>query len=149
MMRGSRESNPAGRTGRGLRVKVNLPIFKDEKTQNTVTYHLWQWDVANFHHLVWDNHHMLLYIFQSLQGFPRDLARSLGEDATSTDILQTLDEHYSMVMTFSTLSKELYSLKQESRGNAAMFGVCLSQQAQEGFNRCMWRRWNEIISMRA
>ena len=41
MMRGSRESNQAGRTGRGLRVKVNLPIFKDEKTKDAVTYHSW------------------------------------------------------------------------------------------------------------
>ena len=36
---GSREKNQAGRTGRGLRVKVNLPIFKDEKPRNAVTYH--------------------------------------------------------------------------------------------------------------
>ena len=31
MTRGSRESNWAGRTGRGLRVKVNLPILKEKK----------------------------------------------------------------------------------------------------------------------
>ena len=41
MMRLSRESNWAGRTGRGLRVKVNLPIFKNEKTKDAVTYHSW------------------------------------------------------------------------------------------------------------
>ena len=39
MMGGSRKSNQAGRTGRGLRVKVNLLIFKDEKTKDAVTYH--------------------------------------------------------------------------------------------------------------
>ena len=57
---------------------------------------------------------MLLYIFQSLHGFPGDLARRLGEDATITDILQMLDEHYGMMMMFDALSKELYSLKQGS-----------------------------------
>ena len=31
MTRGSRESNQAGRAGKGLRMKVNLPIFKDER----------------------------------------------------------------------------------------------------------------------
>ena len=36
MTRGSGESNQAGR---GLRVKVNLQIFKDEKTKDAVTYH--------------------------------------------------------------------------------------------------------------
>ena len=41
MTRRCRKSHPAGRTGRGLRVKVNLLIFKDEKTKDAVTYHLW------------------------------------------------------------------------------------------------------------
>ena len=48
----------------------------------------------------------------SLQGFLGKLARSLGKDATLSDILQTLDEHYGVIMTFDALSKELHSLKQ-------------------------------------
>ena len=48
MMKVSRKSNlPVGK-GRGLRVKVNLPIFKDEKTKDAVTYHSWWWDVNIF-----------------------------------------------------------------------------------------------------
>ena len=127
MTRGWRESNWAGRAGRGLRVKVNLLIFKDEKTKDTVTYHLWCRDVAIFCHLGWDDQHLLPYIFWSLQGFPGDLARSLGEDATLTDHLQMLNEHYSMVMTFDTL---FYSLKQGSWENVVQFGVHLLQQVQ-------------------
>ena len=73
---------------------------------------------------------MLPYVFWSLQGFLGDLARSLGEDATLNDILQTLDEHYGVVMTFDALSKELYSLKQGSGEDMAKFGVCLPQQIQ-------------------
>ena len=73
---------------------------------------------------------MLPYIFWSLQGFPGDLARSLGKDATLINVLQMLDEHYGMVMTFKTLSKELYCLKQGSRENVAVFRVCLLQQFQ-------------------
>ena len=65
-----------------------------------------------------------------LQGFLGDLARSLGEDATLGDVLQMLNEHYSIMMTFHPLSKELYSLKQGMGENVAEFGVCLSQQVQ-------------------
>ena len=111
-------------------MKVNLPIFKDEKTKDAVTYHSWCWDIAIFYPWGWDDQHLLPYIFQSLQGFPGDLSRSLDEDATLTDILQTLDKHYGMVMIFDTLSKEFYSLKQGFRENVAEFGVCLSQQVQ-------------------
>ena len=41
-----------------------------------------------------------------------------------------LDVHYGMVMTFDTLSKELYSIKQTPGENVAEFRVCLSQQVQ-------------------
>ena len=56
--------------------------------------------------------------------------RSLGKDATLGDMLWTLDEHYGVMMTFDTLSKELYSLKQGMGENVAEFGVHLSQQVQ-------------------
>ena len=95
-----------------------------------MTYHPWQWDIAIFHSLGWDDQHWLPYVFWLLQMFPGNLARSLGKVATLTNILQILDEHYGMVMMFDTLSKELCSLKQGSRENVAKFRVCLSQQVQ-------------------
>ena len=115
---------------RGLRVKVNLPLFKDKKTKDAVKYSSWQWDIAIFCHLGWDDQHLLPYVFWSLQGSPGDLVRSVGEDVTLNDVLRTLDRHYGMVMMFNTLSKELYSLKQGSGENMAKFGVCLLHQVQ-------------------
>ena len=41
LTRGSREGNRPAWAGRHLRVKVNLPIFKDEKTKDAVTYCSW------------------------------------------------------------------------------------------------------------
>ena len=70
-------------------MKVNLPTFKDEKSKDTVTYHLWQWDIAIICCLGWDDQHLLPYVIQSLQGFLGDLAQSLGKDATLNDNLQT------------------------------------------------------------
>ena len=61
---------------------------------------------------------------------PDNLARSLGKDTTLSYVLQTLDEHYGIVMAFDTLSKELYSLKQGLGENVAEFGVHLSQLVQ-------------------
>ena len=56
--------------------------------------------------------------------------RSLDEDATIGDVLQMLDEHYGIMRTFNTLSKELYSLKQGMGENVAEFGVHLSHKVQ-------------------
>ena len=119
MTRVSKESNWSVWTGRGLRVK-------DENTKNAVSCPSWWWDIAIFWHSGWNDQHLLPYIFQSLWEFLGDLVRSLGEDATPNDVLQTLDKHYGIVMTFNALSKELYSLKQGSGENVAKFGFHLS-----------------------
>ena len=73
MTRVSRESSLSVQAGRGLRVKVNLLIFKDKKTKDAVTYCLWQWDIAIFCHSGWDDQHLLTNIFRSMQGFQGDL----------------------------------------------------------------------------
>ena len=86
------------------------------------------WDVAVFHLSGWHNHHLLLYIFYLLQGFPGDLASILDKDATLSDVLQTLDKHYGVVIMFKTLSKEIYSLKQGLGENVAEYRVHLLQQ---------------------
>ena len=112
---------------KGIRLKVNLPTFKDEKVKDTVTYCSWHWDVSVFCSSGWDDWHLLPYVFRSLQGFPGDLARSLGKDATLGNVLWMLDKHYGIVMTFDTLSKEFFFASCREWGeNVAEFRVCLS-----------------------
>ena len=31
-------------------MKINLPVFKDEDTKDTITYQSWQWDLTMYHH---------------------------------------------------------------------------------------------------
>ena len=64
--------------------------------------------------------------FKSLQGFLGDLVRGLGEDTTLSNVLWMLDKHYGVIMTFDTLSKELYCLKQGMGENVAKFEVPIS-----------------------
>ena len=132
-------SNRSVCVGRGPQVKVNLPIIKDEKSKDAVIYHSLRWDVTIFHQSGWDDQHLLPYVFHSLQGFLGDLARSLGEDAILNDVLWMLDDHYSVIMMFDGLSKELYSLKQALRKNVAAFGVHLLQQVQILQSECPGR----------
>ena len=89
VMRASSNSHRSAQAQRGLWVKVNLPIFKDEKVKDALTCSSWWWDVAIFHQSGWDDQHLLLYVFHS-QGFPGNLASSLGKDATLSDVLQML-----------------------------------------------------------
>ena len=108
---------------------VNLLIFEDEKTKDAVTYHSWEWDVAIFCCLGWNDQY-LQPCLPVIAGVPGRPARSLGEDATLSDILLKLDEHYGIVMMFNALSTELHSLQQGSGENVAQFRVCFSHHDQ-------------------
>ena len=91
MMAASSGSNRSVCVGRGPWEKVNLPIFKDKKSKDEVTYCSWECDVAIFHQSWWDDQHLLPYILN--------------------DVLQMVDKHYGVIMMFDALSKELYSLR--------------------------------------
>ena len=141
VMRTSSSSHGSAHSGRGLRVKINLPIFKDKKMKYAVIYCSWWWDMAFFCQSGCNDQHLLLYIFCLLQGFPGDLAWSLGMDASLSDILQMLDEHYGVVLTFNAFSKELYSFKQGLGEKVAEFGVHRSQQVQKLQSEYPGRIW--------
>ena len=159
-MRVSQESGQSGQTGRGFRVKVNLPTFKDEKAKDAVTYHSWHWDMSMCLHCSgWDDHcHLLPYVFRSLQGFPGDLVKEFGwgchPGGCSLDLGWTLWCH-----------DDLQCLKQGAlfpqAGNGRECGWVLeyaypnrfmdtpdrvSQQNPTGACR---RRWSGIASMKA
>ena len=130
MTRESHSGHISVHAGRGLWMKVNLPVFKDGKSRYAVTFPSWHWDVAIFLQSGWDDQHFYLTSSAHCKGCLGNLARNLGKDATLSDILQMLDKHCVVVMMLNVLSKELYSLKQGLSENVAEFGVCLSQQVQ-------------------
>ena len=105
-------TNSSSQAGWRPHMKINLPIFKDEQSKDAVTYCTWWWDVAIHRRSGCRDWALLPHVYQSLQSFPRELARSLGKDATLQEVLWMLDEHYGVVMTFDVLNKELYMLHQ-------------------------------------
>ena len=101
--------------------------------------------MAILHQSGWDNQHLLPYILCLLQGFLHDLAQSLGKDTTPSDVLQTLDKHYGVVMMCNTLSKEIYSLREGLGENVAEYRVHLLQQLQILQSEYPGRIWPEHV----
>ena len=130
MMRTSQGSDRSAYAGRALWVKVNLPIFKDIKMKDAVTYCSWWGDMAMFLSVRFGSSTFAAIHFPLIARISRQLGLELGKHATLNDMLQMLDKHYGVIMAFNTLSKELYSLKQGLGEEIAEFGVCLSQQVQ-------------------
>ena len=125
-MRVSRESSYSGQTGRGFRVKVNMSTFKDKKARThdlplMVMGHICILSLL----LGWLSLAAIcLQVFARIPGRP---GRSLGEDGT---LCHALHKHYGVVMTFDTLSKEFYFIKEGMGENVAEFGLHLFQQVQ-------------------
>ena len=114
-----------------------------------MTYHsLWCEHRYFLHCLGWDDPTpVVVHPLQSLQGFPGDLVRSLSEDTTLTDILQTLDEHYGMVMIFDMplvrssipSSKDLGTMWLSLECACCSRYRCFSWNTHKGFNRSTWK----------
>ena len=91
-------------------MKFNLPIFKDKDTKDAITYQSWKWDLTVYHSVGCQDCTLLPYTIQSLQGYSRQLMRSLGMHITLDNVLTILDEHYNNVKTLDTLNQELFQL---------------------------------------
>ena len=113
----------------GGHMKINLPVFKDEGTNDTITYQSWCWDLMVYHcGGCWD-HTLLLYAICSLQSYLGELVRSLGTDITLDDVFTILDEHYNYVKTLDALNQEIFQLWMGER-NCVGLGVHLSRHLQ-------------------
>ena len=60
-------------------MKINLPVLKDENTKDAVTYQSWCWDLTVYYHTRCQDCTLLDYAIHSLQGYPGELVRSLGQ----------------------------------------------------------------------
>ena len=93
-----------------MRVKINLPNFKDEDAKDAVTYISWGWDLTVYRHARCRDHTLLPYAIRSLQGYPGELVWSSGTDITLDDVLTILDEHYNNVKVLDALNQELFQM---------------------------------------
>ena len=68
--------------------------------KGAITYQSWHWDLTVYHCAGCQDHTLLLYAINSLQGYPGDLVRSLGTDITLDDVLTILDEDKKKISRF-------------------------------------------------
>ena len=95
-------------------MKINLPVTKD-----AITYQSWHWDLTIYCHTgCWD-HTLLPYVIHSLQGYPRELVRSLGTDIMLDDVCTILDEYCNNVKALDALNQELFQLQMGKKGTVS------------------------------
>ena len=111
-------------------MKINLPIFKDEDTKDTVTHQSWRWDLTVYRRAGCRDHTLLRYAIRSLQGYPGELVQSSGTDMTLDDVLTILDEHYNNVKALDALNQELFQMRMADKETVSDWGICLSRHLQ-------------------
>ena len=114
----------------GGHMKINLLVFKDEDTNDAVTYQSWHWDLTLYHCTRCLDHTLLLYAICSWQSYLGELERSSRMDITLDDILTILDKHYSNVKALDTLNQELFQLHMGEKEMVSDWGVCLSRHCR-------------------
>ena len=125
---GSRHSRWGRRHREETRMKINLPIFKDEDAKDAVTYQSWRWDLTMYRHVGCRDCTILPYAIRSLQGYPRELVWGSGTDITLDDTLTILDEHYNNVKALNALNQELFQIRMADKETVSDWGVCLSRR---------------------
>ena len=111
-------------------MKINLPIFKDDDAKDAVIYQSWRWDLTAYCDVgCWDCT-LLPYAIQSLQGYPRELVRSLQADITLDNVLTILDEHYNDVKVLDALNQELFQLQMADKETVSDWGIHLLRHLQ-------------------
>ena len=99
---------------------MNLPIFRDSTSDNTITYDDWRCDVDN---CVREGHSSTLIrdsVLSTLEGRPRHTAMTVMEDGDRSlkSIMTALDQVYGGVTTFTALLHKVNSI-QQAHGNLA------------------------------
>ena len=94
--------------------KLNLPIFRDSSSDNTITYNDWRSDVDNF---VREGHSSNLIrdsVLSALEGRPRHTAKAAMEDGDGSlrSVMSALDQVYGGATTYTTLLNKLNSVQQ-------------------------------------
>ena len=74
---GSGHSRWGRRYWEETRMKINLPILKDEDAKDAVTYQSLRWDLTVYRHAGCRDHTLLPYAIRSLQGYPGELVQAL------------------------------------------------------------------------
>ena len=113
-----------------MRMKIYLPIFKDEDAKDAVTYQSWRWDLTVYRHAGCRDHTLLPHAIRSLQGYPGELVQSSSTDITLDDVLAILDEHYNNVKVLNALNQELFQMRMADKETVLDWGVHLSRHLQ-------------------
>ena len=111
-------------------MKINLTVFKDEVTKDAVTYQSWCWDLTVHHQARCQDCTLLPYTICSLQGYLRELVRSLGMDITLDDVLNILDEHCNNIKALDALNQELFQMHMGKKETVLDWGVHLLRHLQ-------------------
>ena len=97
-------------------MKINLPVFKDEGTNDSITYQSWHWDLTVYHQAGCQDCTLIPYTMYSLQGYQGELVRRSGTDITLDDVLAILDKHYNNVKVLDALIRSSFSYTWVKKG---------------------------------
>ena len=118
-------------------MKIDLPVFKSTDENANMTYNNWYFDIQQ-HRLNHTDESLLPHVYQSLQGFPGELAHSLKKVPSLDDLLAKLDDYFRVVEELDAMNRHLYTIKEGTQDGVAEFAMRLCCQIRAIQGKYPW-----------
>lgn len=123
-----------------------LPPFSGTDAKGEASYEVWQFDVICLQReKIYPDTHILQAIRRSLRGSARDILLTVGDTASSKEILEKLDGIYGIVSSNESIVQKFYMEKQRESENVAEYSIRLENMLQKAKDYIDPKTKNEML----
>lgn len=123
-----------------------LPQFSGTGAKGDASYEVWKFEVACLQkESIYPDAHILQAIRQSLKGEARDTLLTVGESATSKDVLIKLNALYGIASSNESIMQQFYLAHQKASENVAQYSIRLENILQPTKDYVPEKTKNEML----
>lgn len=123
-----------------------LPQFSGSEAKGEASYEVWKFEVACLQRAsIYPDAHILQAVRQSLKGQARDILLTVGDSATSADVLTKLNGIYGIVSSNESILQQFYLSHQKDNENVAQYSIRLENMLQQTKDYVPEKTKNEML----
>ena len=123
-----------------------LPQFSGTDAKGDASYEVWKFEVVCLQkESIYPDAHILQAIRQSLKGEARDILLTVGDSATSQDVLTKLNGIYGIVSSNESILQQFYLAHQKDNENVAHYSIRLENMLQQTRDYVPEKTKNEML----
>ena len=123
-----------------------LPQFSGTDAKGEASYEVWKFEVVCLQkEKIYPDAHILQAIRRSLKGQARDILMTVGDNASSEDVLTKLNGIYGIVSSNESILQQFYLEQQRESENVAHYSIRLENMLQQTKDYVPEKTKNEML----